>query len=69
MQAALSVRASYAGPVFEATAVAGSTMAGSTMTALLLTAMGAAGTALGGLMVVAQPKMDFKRLGVLQVGR
>lgn len=43
-------------------------MAGSTMTALLLTAMGAAGTALGGLMVVAQPKMDFKRLGVLQVG-
>lgn len=42
-------------------------MAGSTMTALLLTAMGAAGTALGGLMVVAQPKMDFKRLGVLQV--
>lgn len=34
--------------------------------ALLLTGMGAAGTALGGLMVVAQPKMQFKRLGYLQ---
>ncbi|GIL86791.1 hypothetical protein Vretimale_15626 [Volvox reticuliferus] len=34
--------------------------------ALLLTGLGAAGTALGGLMVVAQPKMQFKRLGYLQ---
>ncbi|GFR40486.1 hypothetical protein Agub_g1053 [Astrephomene gubernaculifera] len=36
------------------------------MRALLLTGLGAAGTALGGLMVVAQPKMQFKRLGLLQ---
>jgi hypothetical protein len=35
--------------------------------ALLLTSLGAAGTALGGLMVVLQPKMQFKRLGYLQV--
>ncbi|GIL51576.1 hypothetical protein Vafri_7542 [Volvox africanus] len=33
---------------------------------ILLTGLGAAGTALGGLMVVAQPKMQFKRLGYLQ---
>jgi hypothetical protein len=36
--------------------------------ALGLTSMGAAGTALGGALVCLQPKMDFKRLGVLQVG-
>ncbi|KAG2487893.1 hypothetical protein HYH03_013475 [Edaphochlamys debaryana] len=34
--------------------------------ALMLTALGAAGTALGGLIVVIQPKMQFKRLGYLQ---
>jgi ZIP family zinc transporter len=37
-------------------------------TALALTMMGAAGTGLGGLMVIIQPNMSFKRLGVLQVG-
>ncbi len=37
--------------------------------ALLLTGLGAAGTALGGLIVVAQPKMQFKRLGYLQASR
>lgn len=36
--------------------------------ALALTFLGAAGTALGGLLVVVQPKMDFKKLGALQVG-
>ena len=36
--------------------------------ALLLTGLGAMGTALGGLIVVLQPKMQFKRLGYLQVG-
>jgi ZIP family zinc transporter len=36
-------------------------------TALALTMMGAMGTGLGGLMVVVQPNMSFKRLGVLQV--
>jgi len=36
--------------------------------ALALTSMGAAGTALGGLLVVAQPQMSFRRLGALQVG-
>lgn len=35
-------------------------------TALLLTSLGAVGTTLGGLLVVAQPQMDFKRLGYLQ---
>lgn len=35
-------------------------------TALLLTCMGACGTALGGLVVVAQPDMSYARLGVLQ---
>ena len=39
-----------------------------TRQALLLTCMGAAGTALGGLLVVVQPKMNFRRLGVMQVG-
>eukprot|EP00198_Chlamydomonas_reinhardtii_P002530 XP_001691866.1 ZIP family transporter [Chlamydomonas reinhardtii] len=34
--------------------------------ALLLTGLGAMGTALGGLIVVLQPKMQFKRLGYLQ---
>ena len=38
-------------------------------TALLLTCMGACGTALGGLVVVAQPDMSFARLGLLQVSR
>ncbi|EFJ42807.1 hypothetical protein VOLCADRAFT_66570 [Volvox carteri f. nagariensis] len=36
------------------------------LNALLLTGLGAAGTALGGLIVVLQPKMQFKRLGYLQ---
>lgn len=35
---------------------------------LLLTLLGAAGTGLGGLLVVLQPQMCFKRLGALQVG-
>ena len=35
--------------------------------ALLLTLMGAAGTSLGALMVVIHPKMQFQRLGLLQV--
>jgi hypothetical protein len=34
---------------------------------LLLTLLGAAGTGLGGLLVVLQPSMDFRRLGALQV--
>jgi hypothetical protein len=37
-------------------------------TALALTMLGAAGTGLGGLLVIIQPNMSFKRLGVLQVG-
>jgi len=40
---------------------------GHVQTALLLTCMGACGTALGGLIVVAQPDMSFARLGLLQV--
>jgi hypothetical protein len=40
--------------------------AGDVRTALLLTMLGAAGTALGGLIVVAQPDMSLSRLGVLQ---
>jgi hypothetical protein len=35
--------------------------------ALLLTSMGAAGTSLGALLVVIQPKMNFETLGLLQV--
>ncbi|KAJ9506049.1 hypothetical protein QJQ45_016645 [Haematococcus lacustris] len=35
-------------------------------TALCLTSLGAAGTGLGGLLVVVQPKFDFKKLGYLQ---
>jgi len=35
--------------------------------ALALTCLGAAGTALGGVLVCLQPKMDFQRLGLLQV--
>lgn len=35
--------------------------------ALALTCMGAGGTALGGALVCLQPKMDFQRLGLLQV--
>jgi ZIP family zinc transporter len=42
---------------------------GHVLQALLLTFMGAAGTALGGLMVVVQPRMQFQRLGALQVWR
>lgn len=34
---------------------------------LLLTLLGAAGTGLGGLMVVLQPQMNYRRLGALQV--
>jgi hypothetical protein len=34
---------------------------------LMLTLLGAAGTGLGGLLVVIQPHMNFKRLGALQV--
>lgn len=34
---------------------------------LLLTLLGAAGTGFGGLMVVLQPHMNFRRLGALQV--
>ena len=34
---------------------------------LLLTMLGAAGTGLGGLLVVLQPQMSFVRLGALQV--
>lgn len=34
---------------------------------LLLTLLGAAGTGLGGLLVVLQPCLSFKRLGALQV--
>ena len=40
--------------------------AGDVRTALLLTMLGAAGTALGGLIVVAQPDMSLSRLGLLQ---
>eukprot|EP00798_Chlamydomonas_sp_ICE-L_P008617 gene8617-34060_t len=36
------------------------------VSALLLTSMGAAGTALGALLVVLHPKMEFSRLGFLQ---
>jgi ZIP family zinc transporter len=39
---------------------------GDVRTALLLTCMGACGTALGGLIVVAQPDMSYRRLGLLQ---
>lgn len=42
-------------------------MGSSVEQALLLTLLGAAGTALGGLLVVIQPTMSFKRLGMLQV--
>jgi hypothetical protein len=35
--------------------------------ALSLTFLGAAGTALGGFLVIVQPRMDFKKLGALQV--
>ena len=38
-------------------------------TALALTMLGALGTGLGGLLVVIQPNMSLKRLGVLQVRR
>ncbi len=48
---------------------AGSMVGGHVYTALLLTCMGACGTALGGLVVVAQPDMSFARLGLLQVSR
>ncbi|GMH37487.1 hypothetical protein BSKO_05360 [Bryopsis sp. KO-2023] len=41
-------------------------MAGNVTIALVLTSLGAAGTALGGLLVVAQPDMSFRRLGLLQ---
>jgi zinc transporter ZupT len=42
---------------------------GDVQTALWLTCLGACGTALGGLLVVAHPSgMDFRRLGLLQVG-
>lgn len=34
---------------------------------LLLTLLGAFGTGLGGIMVVLQPQMNYKRLGALQV--
>lgn len=40
--------------------------AASTLHALALTSLGAAGTALGGVLVCLQPKMDFERLGLLQ---
>ena len=43
--------------------------AGDVKTALLLTMLGACGTALGGLIVVAQPDMSLSRLGLLQVPR
>jgi hypothetical protein len=42
-------------------------MAASIPHALALTALGAAGTALGGMLVVVQPRMDFAWLGLLQV--
>jgi hypothetical protein len=41
---------------------------GSVVVALVLTGLGALGTALGGLLVVLQPNMSFKRLGAVQVG-
>eukprot|EP00879_Flechtneria_rotunda_P017993 GHRR01018857.1.p1 GENE.GHRR01018857.1~~GHRR01018857.1.p1 ORF type:complete len:329 (+),score=111.59 GHRR01018857.1:960-1946(+) len=41
-------------------------MGSSVFQALLLTMMGAAGTALGGLLVIAQPTMNFRKLGALQ---
>lgn len=41
---------------------------GSVVVALVLTGLGALGTALGGLLVVLQPNLSFKRLGALQVG-
>ena len=37
-------------------------------TALLLTFLGACGTAAGAFLVVLHPKMQFKRLGLFQVG-
>ena len=37
-------------------------------TALLLTFLGACGTAMGAFLVVLHPKMQFKRLGLFQVG-
>ncbi|KAI8473569.1 MAG: ZIP family transporter [Monoraphidium minutum] len=40
--------------------------ASTTLHALALTSLGAAGTALGGVLVCLQPQMDFQRLGVLQ---
>ena len=43
------------------------TMDPKVLTALLLTSMGAGGTALGALLVVLHPKMQFKRLGIFQV--
>eukprot|EP00882_Tetradesmus_deserticola_P013781 GHRQ01014635.1.p1 GENE.GHRQ01014635.1~~GHRQ01014635.1.p1 ORF type:complete len:200 (+),score=47.09 GHRQ01014635.1:222-821(+) len=39
---------------------------GSVVIALVLTGLGALGTALGGLLVVLQPSLSFKRLGALQ---
>ncbi|WIA39348.1 hypothetical protein OEZ86_005459 [Tetradesmus obliquus] len=39
---------------------------GSVVVALVLTGLGALGTALGGLLVVLQPNLSFKRLGALQ---
>lgn len=42
-------------------------MGSSVGTALLLTLMGAAGTAIGGILVVIQPSMSYKKLGALQV--
>jgi hypothetical protein len=47
--------------------VRASMAAASTLHALALTSLGAAGTALGGVLVCLQPTMDFKRLGMLQV--
>jgi hypothetical protein len=41
---------------------------GSVAIALVLTGLGALGTALGGLLVVIQPNLSFKRLGAIQVG-
>lgn len=36
---------------------------------LLLTLLGAAGTGIGGMMVVLQPQLSWRRLGALQVSR
>lgn len=43
-------------------------MVGNVPLALMLTSLGAMGTALGGLLVVAIPDMSFQTLGILQVG-